>query len=67
MGIIWYNSVMTAKRSEITKIADIRVFGMDEEVPVEFSQDVTPELLENSDLYTYISQSSLRTVGNVHF
>ena len=42
---------MTAKRSEITKILDIRGFRILEEVPIEFSQDVAPddELLENSD------------------
>jgi len=51
-GVIWFNSVMTAKRSEITKIVDIRGFGMSEEVPIEVNQDVAPEdeLLENSDL-----------------
>ena len=52
MGVICFYSVMTAKRSEITKIVDIRGLGIPEEVPIEFSQDVAPEdeLLENSDL-----------------
>ena len=34
---------MTAKRSEITKIVDIRGFGIPEQVPIEFNQDVAPE------------------------
>ena len=37
IGAIWFNSVMTAQRREITKIVDIRRFGIPEEVPVEFS------------------------------
>ena len=54
--------VMTAKRSEITKIVYIRGFGIPEEVPIDFNQDVSPEdeLLENSDL-------SVRAVENVYF
>jgi len=60
MGVIWFNSVMTAKRSEITKIVDIRGFGIPEEVPIELSQDVAPEdeLLENSDLDAYPNEVS---------
>ena len=60
MGVIWFNSVMTAKRSEITKIVDIRGFGIPEQVPIEFSQDVAPEddLLENLDLDAFPSQIS---------
>ena len=42
MEVIWFNSVMTAKRSQITKIVDIRGFGILEEVPIEFIQDVAP-------------------------
>ena len=38
VGVIWFNSVMTAKRSQITEIANIRGFGLPEEVPIEFSQ-----------------------------
>ena len=55
-GLIWFNLVMTAKRSQITKIVDIRGFG----IPIEFSQDLAPEdeLLENSDLDAYPSQVS---------
>jgi len=34
MGVIWFNSVMTAKRYETTKIVDIRGFEIPEEVPV---------------------------------
>ena len=37
VGFIWYNSVMTANRSEVTKIVDIKGFGMPEEVPIEFN------------------------------
>ena len=42
---------------------DIQGFGINEEVPIELSQDVSPEdeLLKNSDLGC-ISQSSVRTV-----
>ena len=52
MVVIWYNSVMNAKRSQITKIVDIRGFGIPEQVPIAFSQDIAPEddLLGNSDL-----------------
>ena len=51
---------MTAKRSEITKIVDIRGFGIPEQFPIEFNQDTAPEddLLENSDLDAYPSQAS---------
>ena len=51
---------MTAKHSEITKIMDMRGFGIPEEVPIEFSQDVVPEdeLFENSDLDAYLNQIS---------
>ena len=42
MGVIWSNSVMSANHSEITKIVDIRGFGILEEVPIEFIQDVAP-------------------------
>ena len=60
MGVIWFYSVMPAKRSEITEIADIRGFGMPEEVPIEFSEDVPPkdDLLENSDYDAHPSQVS---------
>ena len=60
MGIIWFDSVMTAKRSKITKIVDIRGFGIQIEVPIEFSQNVAPkdELLENSNSDAYPSQVS---------
>ena len=60
MGVIWFNSIMTAKRDQITKIVDIRGFGMPEEVLIEFSQDIAPEddLLENSDLDVFPSQVS---------
>ena len=46
--------------TEITKIVDIIGFGIPEEVPIEFSQDVAPEdeLLENSDLDAYPNQVS---------
>ena len=37
MGVIWFNSIMTAKRDQITKIIDIRGFGLPEEVPIEFT------------------------------
>ena len=62
MGVIWYNSVMTAKRSQITEIMDIRGFGIPEQVPIEFSQDIAPEddLLGNSDLGVF-------PVGIMHF
>ena len=43
MGVIWFNSIMTAKRNQITKIVDIRGFGIPEEVPIEFSQDISPQ------------------------
>ena len=51
MGVIWFNSIMTAKRDQITEIVDIRGFGIPEQVPVELSQDIAPEidLLENSE------------------
>jgi len=51
---------MTAKRSEITKTVDIRGFGIPEQVPIEFNQDVAPEdeLLENLDLNADSSQVS---------
>ena len=51
---------MTAKRSEITKTVDIRGFGIPEQVPIEFNQDVAPdhELLENSNLDGTPSQVS---------
>ena len=51
---------MTTKRRELTKIVDIRGFGVPEEVPIKFSQDVAPEdkLLENLDLNAYPSQVS---------
>ena len=51
---------MTAKRSQITEIVDIRGFGIPEQVPIEFSQDIAPEddLLENSDLDVFPSQVS---------
>ena len=47
---------MTAKSNQITKNVHIRGFGILEEVPIEFSQDIAPEdeLLEISDM----SQSS---------
>ena len=43
VGVIWFNSVMTAERDQITEIVDIRGFGIPEEVPIEFSQDIVPE------------------------
>ena len=43
MGVIWLNSVMTAKWSQITKIVDIRGIGIPEEVPVEFSQNIASD------------------------
>ena len=43
MGVIWYNSIMTAKRDQITENVDIRGFGIPEKVPFEFSQDIAPE------------------------
>jgi len=60
MGVIWFNLMMTAKRSEITKIVDIRGFEIPEQVPIEFNLDIAPEddLWENSDLDTYPSQVS---------
>jgi len=62
MGVIWYNSIMTAKRDQITGIVDIRGFGIPEQVPIEFSQDIAPEddLLGNSDLGVF-------PVGIMHF
>ena len=59
-GVIWYNSIMTAKRDQITEIVDIRGFGIPEQVPIEFSQDIASEddLLENSDLDVFPSQVS---------
>ena len=65
MGVIWFNSVMTAKRSQITKIVDNWGFGIPEEVPIEFSPDIAPEddLLENSDLDVFPSQ----VVGMMRF
>ena len=30
MGVIWLNSIMTAKRNQITKIVDVRGFGIPE-------------------------------------
>jgi hypothetical protein len=53
---------MTAKRREITKIVDIRGFGIPEKVPIEFNHDVTPEdeLLKNYDL-------DHRTIKSVSF
>ena len=69
IGAIWFNSVMTAQRREITKIVDIRRFGIPEEVPVEFSQDVAPEdkLLENSDLDAYPNQVSVTCTCHPEF
>ena len=60
VGVIWFNSIMTAKRNQITKIVDIRDFGIPEEVPIEFNQEIASEdeLLENSDLDTFPSQVS---------
>jgi len=54
--------LMTAKRREITKIVDIRGFGIPEKVPTEFNHDVTPEdeLLKNYDL-------DHRTIKSVSF
>ena len=51
---------MTEKRDQITEIVDIRGFGIPEQVPIEFSQDIAPEddLLENSDLDVFPSQVS---------
>ena len=40
LGVIWFNLIMMEKRSQITKIVDIRGFGIQEEVPLEFSQDI---------------------------
>ena len=53
MGVIWFNAIMTAKRDQITEIVDIRGFGIPEQVPIEFSQDIAPEddLLENLDVF----------------
>ena len=55
---------MTAKRREITKM-DIRGFGIPEQVPIEFNQDMAPkdDLLKNSDLDAC---PSIGTVGIVH-
>ena len=69
LGIIWFNSVMIAKRSEITKIVNIRGFGIPEEVlfvccccsvPIDFSQHIAPQddSLENSDWDVFPSQVS---------
>ena len=46
---------MTLKRCEISKIVDIRGFGIPDEVPIVFNQDVAAEdeIFENSDLDTY--------------
>ena len=38
MRVIWFNSVMIAKRGQITEIVDIRSFGIPEEVPIEFAK-----------------------------
>ena len=42
------------------EIVDIGGFGIPEQVPIEFSQDIAPEddLLENSDLDVFSSQVS---------
>ena len=60
MGVILFNSLMTAKCSQITKIVDIRGFRISEEFHIEFSQDIAMEddLLENSDLDVFPSQVS---------
>ena len=63
MGKIWLwesSGIMTAKRDQITEIVDIRGFGIPEQVPIEFSQDIAPkdDLLENSDLDVFPSQVS---------
>ena len=60
MEVIWFKSIMTAKRDQITKIVDTRGFGIPEQVHIEFSQDIAPEddLLENSDLDVFPSQVS---------
>ena len=51
---------MAAQRSEITKIVDIWGFGIPDQVPIEFDQNVAPEddLLANSDIDAYLSQIS---------
>ena len=54
---------MTAKRSEFTSWdtnGDTRGFGIPEQVPIEFSQDIAPEdeSLENLDLDAFPSQIS---------
>ena len=55
---------MTAKRDQITEIVDIRGFGIPEQVPIEFSQDIAPEddLLENSDLDVFLVK--FQNLGN---
>ena len=52
---------MTTKRRELTKIVDIRGFGVPEEVPIKFSQDVAPEdeFLGNSDLHIPVKYLNL--------
>jgi len=42
MGVIWFNSVMTVKRDQITKIMDIRGFGIPEEVPLLSLAKISP-------------------------
>jgi len=56
IGVIWYNSIMMAKRDQITEIVHIRGFGIPQQVPIEFSQDIAPEddLLKNSDLDVFL-------------
>ena len=50
----------------ITEIVDIRGFGIPEQVPIKFGQDIAPEdkLLEIR--IWMFSQSGIRTVGVMH-
>ena len=66
IGVIWYNSVMTAKPSEITKIVDIRGFEIpviSEEAPIDFNQDSAPED-ESLTTLSWMHFLWVRTMGN---
>ena len=43
MGVVWYFSIITAKRDKITEIVDIQGFEKPEQIPIEFSQNIGPE------------------------